>query len=165
MKGILTLSLLLLSASIAYSATLPDETLGHWKGTRRDGGDGTVAPMSLLVESLTDGLGTIERIEVTTEGDPYVGFTVRLKNPETGEWTAIYGNDVRERFARMKAVFEEERTLWNSTTVRPPRLSRLVSQFQEDGLWRRTQEHSDDGGRTWKVRFVDELRKEEAPND
>jgi hypothetical protein len=137
-------------------------TVGRWSGTRSDANDGSVAPLRMLVERLPGGHGLIERLEVTTEGDPYVGFSVCLPDPSNQEWEKLYTNDVRPKFARMRAPsVEETRNVWLSVTAKPPRASRLVSERLGSDRWRRTQQTSTDGGATWKTVFVDELEREQ----
>ncbi len=136
-----------------------DWAIGHWEGTRRDIGDGEKAVMDLIVERLPGGPGQIERLAVETDGDAYVGVTVRMPDPDTGQWFMIYVNDVRPKLARLLATFDGDRVVWNSVTAKPPRGSRLVAERLGPDHWRRTQQFTRDGGETWQDMFVDELRR------
>jgi len=161
---LMVLSFLLLG--IEGDASQPDGpldwTLGSWHGVRRDAQDGTEAPMRVLVERTPDGLGQIERLEVQTDADPYVGFAVCTRDPVAGRWMRIYANDVHPKFARLAAQsVVGERVIWQSVTSRPPRGSRLVSERLGPDRWRRTQEFSTDNGVTWQIRFIDELSRDQ----
>ena len=135
-------------------------TEGKWHGARRDTNDGSEAPMTIVIERIPNGRGTIERLEVATDGDPYVGFSVSTPNPEGGGWTRLYANDVHQKFARLVAEsVAGDRTVWQSVTATPPRGSRLISERMGPDRWRRTQQVSNDNGATWQVLFVDELER------
>jgi len=136
-----------------------DWTVGTWKGTRRDFGEHSEAPLAILVAEMPDRLGEIERLEVETGGDPYVGFTVCTPDPANERWMRIYTNDVRAKLARLVANPEGDRVVWVSVTAKPPRGSRLVSERLGPDRWRRTQQVSEDGGVTWRDVFVDELAR------
>jgi hypothetical protein len=137
-----------------------DWTLGSWHGVRREVSTGDEAAMSLLVEKAPDGRGLIERLEVETDGDPYVGFAVSAPETSSDGWMRIYANDVRPSFARLASrSVTGDRTVWLSVTATPPKGSRLVSERLAPDRWRRTQQFSTDGGSTWKDLFVDELTR------
>lgn len=143
-----------------------DWTVGVWRGTRTDAAERDAAKMRVLVERLPAGAGQILRLEVETEGDPYVGFAVTVPDPEGAGWVMLYANDAREKIARLAAKRVEDKTVWNSLTAAPPRASRLISERLGDDRWRRTQQVSDDDGATWRVLFVDELeRSKTVPNE
>jgi len=156
MKRVLWIPLLFGLLAMAGETEPPpaplDWAVGSWHGVRTDASDGDQAPMSLL----------IERLEVASGGDPYVGFTVRTPDPRTGRWVMLYANDVRSKVARLEATFDGDRVVWNSRTAVPPRGSRLVAERLGPDRWRRTQQISKDGGATWSVLFVDELERGKA---
>jgi hypothetical protein len=140
-----------------------DWTVGTWHGIRRDGADGTEAPMTLLVEALPGGHGVVERIQVEGGGTPYVGFGVRHFDPASRQWTQLYANASRPTFARLEGTVDGDRSTWNSVTAGPGRSSRLVAERLGADRWRRTQQVSEDGGRTWRVLFTDELERDRVP--
>jgi hypothetical protein len=135
-------------------------TVGTWCGVRR-GGDGTVASMTLRVEPTTGGVGQVECLRVDGASGPYVGFAVRMPDPNTGQWTMIYANAAQRAFARLVA---DRGVLysWTSTTAAPGRGSRLVFERSDGDHWRRTQQVSEDAGRTWTVLFTDELVRDDG---
>jgi len=159
--GRLALLLLLLSACRGPSPSPPtlDWLLGDWQGVRRDASDGTEAPMTVHVESLSEGRGQVERIQVSGAGTPYVGFAVRVPSDTSGRWLMLYTNMKRETFARLEGRIETDRVTWDSVTPGRTRESRLVMERLDDSRCKRTQRFSEDGGSTWKVMFTDELER------
>lgn len=139
-----------------------DWTLGEWTGVRRDGAD-TEAPMTMTVEPILGGAGQIQRIEVTHGGGVYRGLAVQLFDRQDGVWRQQYANDVSGRFASLEATIDGDRTVWRGTTSGRSRESRLLSERSGPDRWRRTMSVSEDGGSTWRVLWVDDLRRSPAP--
>jgi NIPSNAP len=109
------------------------------------------------VEPLLDGFGHLDRYSAIREGKPFEGITLRLFNPETGEWTIYWADTARAR------------------TLLPPMVGRFlgdVAEFYGDEVndgkkvscrfrWTRTtasprweQAFSDDSGKTWETNWV-----------
>jgi hypothetical protein len=139
-----------------------DWMLGDWHGVRRDGSDGSEAPMTSHIASIDAGPGQVERVHVAPEGgEPYTGFAVRVPAATGGGWVMLYANSARETFARLEGVVATNRVTWRSVTPGRERESGSVVERLDANHWRRTQRVSEDGGRTWRVLFVDELRRDE----
>jgi hypothetical protein len=138
-----------------------DWLLGEWHGVRRDGSDGSEAPMTVHVESLSGGPGQIERLQVLTDGAPYVGFSVRLPLGPDGPWLMRYANSTRETFARLEGEVDTGKVTWRSVTPGRTRESRTVIERLDADRWRRTHRVSEDGGKTWRILFTDELERDE----
>ena len=85
---------------------------GDWHGVRRDGDDGTEAPMTVHVTTIGDGVTQVERLEVQTGESPYIGFAVHAPTGVPGEWSMLYTNATRESFSRLvgKATRGERRS-------------------------------------------------------
>jgi hypothetical protein len=110
------------------------------------------------VESLLDGFGHLDHYRAIRDGKPFEGITVRLFNPETGEWTIHWADTARAR------------------TFLPPMVGRFIGDVGDfygeetfDGkkvlcrfVWSRSrndqpqweQAFSDDGGKTWETNWV-----------
>lgn len=158
------LRLLAPCCALAAACALPGNadslewTVGAWHGTRRDTVDGSEVPMQVVVEPLADGAGQFERVEVGTGERPYVGFSVRQRMP-AGGWVMLYGNVSRPGLARYEGDLSGGVLTMRSVTPGRTREGRLVSERTDADGWRRTQSMSTDGGRTWSVLFVDDLRR------
>ena len=154
------LVLMLLAACQRSSTTSSDElnwAIGTWHGTRRADDDGQDVPMTVRVEHLAD--GQVERLQVELTPRPYVGFTVRSRDA-AGQWTMIYANSTRPTIGRLQGKLESNRSTWESITADQSHGSRFVSERLDANRWRRTQFVSEDGGKTWKVLFTDELERD-----
>lgn len=166
-----TLAPALCGASEADPAPGPfDWTLGEWQGTRTDGSEddgGGGEPMTMRVEPILGGAGQARHLEVRHDGGTYRGFAVQLFDPELGRWVRYYANDVRGRFARLEGEIDGEpdreagggRSLWRSATPGRARESRLVSERIGGDRWRRTMSVSEDGGKSWRVLWIDDLER------
>jgi hypothetical protein len=134
-----------------------DWTLGSWQGTRRDGESGMEARMSVRVEPILGGAGTIERLEVEQQPDPYRGFTVTLRDVDEDRWVMMYANAKHGHFVRYEGDVGDGRCTWRPSSREGPHDSRLVSERLAPDRWRRTMSVSEDGGRNWKVLWRDDL--------
>jgi hypothetical protein len=146
--------------SAAVDADPMGWTVGTWRGTRRAADGSSAEPMKLRVEPLPSGAGQIECLRVEGASGPYVGFAVRMPDPDTGRWTMVYANSAQRAFARLVADRAEALDSWTSTTAAPGHGSRLTFERIDDDHWRRTQQVSEDAGRTWTVLFTDELERD-----
>lgn len=162
---VMLLSLLLATACGGASSPLGplDWTLGDWHGVRRAADDGSEAPIALRIEALPEGRGQIERLQVASDGTPYIGFAVRVPVGISGRWMMLYANSARETVSRLEGNIEGNRGTWQPVAPGKKRISRLVSERLGTDRWRRTQHISEDGGKTWRVLFTDELERGEEP--
>ena len=135
-----------------------DWTVGTWHGVRRDGADGSEASMTMRVEPILGGAGQLRQLEVRGDG-VYRGLAVQIMDPESGRWTRQYANDVRGRFTLLEGEIRGERSIWRTVSPERKRESRLVSERPAPDRWRRTMSVSEDGGETWRVLWIDELRR------
>ena len=109
-------------------------------------------------EPLLDGFGHLDRYRAIRAGKPFEGITVRLFNPETGEWSIYWANTTGAR------------------TFLPPMVGRFIGnrgEFYGDEkveekkvlcrfVWSRStndqpqweQAFSADGGKTWETNWV-----------
>jgi hypothetical protein len=106
---------------------------------------------------LLDGFGHLDRYSTIREGKRFEGITLRLFNPETGEWSIHWADTARAR------------------TLLPPMVGRFlgdVAEFYGDEVvdgkevscrfrWTRAtfsprweQAFSDDEGKTWETNWV-----------
>ena len=142
-----------------------DWTQGPWEGVRRDGADGSEAPMRLWVNPILDGAGQTRELRVIDGGDTYRGFSVLMLERDTGRWVEQYVNDVHGRFVRLEGEIEvtgpagAERSVWRPVDPGRERESKLLSERLGTDGWRRTMSVSDDGGATWRVLWTDELKR------
>src|SRR5262249_4846433 len=135
--------------------------LGSWRGTRRGADDGRAVPMTVRVEPLAHGRGQIEflRVEGQDGAAPYVGCTVRSFDPASGQWVMTYVNSTSRPFAHLHGEVGEGRSTWTSFTADRSHGSRLVCTRIDATHWQKQQFTSDDGGRSWKLLFSDELER------
>jgi len=133
-------------------------TVGRWEGTRTEAATGHAARLHSEISSVLGGAGTEERIEVE-EGTPsYMGLYLEVPDP-TGKSVIVYVNARRRSFSRLEGSATERGGEWTSVTATPPHGSRMRVERTGPGSWKRTQRVSEDGGRTWTVLFVDEMRR------
>lgn len=134
-----------------------DWAVGEWHGVRRDAEE--EAPMRLLVQELPGSPGIFERLEVTIEPQPYVGVSVLVPDSESGRWVKLYTNDVRPKVARLEGTLDGDVLVLRSVSPDRRRESRLTAERLGNDRWRRTQEISEDRGKTWRLLFTDDLSR------
>ena len=110
------------------------------------------------VEPLLDGFGHLDRYSAVRDGAPFEGITLRLFDPNTGEWSIHWADTARAR------------------TLLPPMVGRFIGGVGEfygdetlDGkqvrcrfVWTRPtntsaqweQAFSEDGGKTWETNWI-----------
>jgi hypothetical protein len=110
------------------------------------------------VEPLLNGFGQIDRYSALRDGSPVEGMTLRLFNPQTGEWSLHWADTVRPgvllppMVGRFKGDVGE---FFGDETVDGRRvLCRFYWTRSADGSPRWEQAFSDDGGRTWETNWV-----------
>lgn len=133
--------------------------VGSWQGVRRDGADGTTAPLTLTVEPILGNAGYAEHLEVRHDGGVYRGFSTQVFDPESGGWVRMYVNATRRHFVRLEGEVADGTLVWRSMAPDRPRETRVVWERPAPDRWRRTSSVSEDGGTTWRVLFVDELER------
>lgn len=134
-----------------------DWAIGEWHGVRRDADE--EAPMRLLVQKIPGSPGIFERLEVTIEPQPYVGVSVLMPDPESGRWVKLYTNDVQPKVARLEGTLDGDVLVLRSVSPDRRRESRLTAERLGEDRWRRRQEISEDGGKTWRLLFTDDLSR------
>ena len=72
----------------------------------------------------------------------------------------IYANSTRPNIGRLEGKLEGNRSTWESIAPDKSHGSRFLSEQLDANHWRRTQFVSEDGGKTWKVLFTDELGRD-----
>ncbi len=159
---------LLLAAAPAAPATDSAENargwlVGSWHGVRRDGADGSEAPMTSRFESILGGAGFTERIAVRHGGGVYRGFATEVFDPGLSRWVRMYVNASRRHFARLEGEGDADgRVVWRSVSPDRSRETRVVTERAGADRWRRTSSISEDHGKTWRVLFVDDLERDAA---
>jgi hypothetical protein len=139
------------------SPAILDWVLGCWEGVRREGSDGSEAPMVIRVEPALGGAGQVHHLEVQLEDTVYRGFAVQVFDSRLGRYVQQYVNSSRSRFVRLEGDLEGERITWQSVSPKRTRESRLVSERIAQDRWRKTMSISEDDGQTWRVLWMDEL--------
>jgi hypothetical protein len=132
--------------------------IGTWHGKRQAAEDGKNVPMTVRVEQVPG--GQVERLQVDLTPRPYIGFTLRSRDPASGRWTMIYANSTRQTIGRLDGKLEAKRSTWESVGPDGSHASRFVSEQLDANHWRRTQFVSEDAGKTWKTLFRDELERD-----
>ena len=131
--------------------------VGDWHGTRTAADDGKANSMVVRVESLAT--GQVERLQVEGTSRPYVGFTLRSRDPASGKWMMIYANSTRPSIGRLDGKLEDKQSTWESMKE-GVHGSRFVSEQIDAMHWKRTQFVSEDGGKSWKTLFTDDLERD-----
>lgn len=110
------------------------------------------------VEPLLNGFGQIDRYSAVRNGSPVEGITLRLFDPETGEWWLHWADTVRPgvllppMVGRFKGDVGE---FFGDETVDGKRvLCRFYWKRSADGSPRWEQAFSDDGDKTWETNWV-----------
>ncbi len=161
----LVFAVLLSGSCLAEGANPPakqgtlDWALGEWIGTRRDAATGETVPMRLRVEPILGGAGQAEHLEAEHKDGTYRGYTVRTPGETAGQWIMVYWNSKRSGFVQLHGEVEAARSTWRSASQQQPRQSRLVSEPRGSDEWHRTMSVSEDQGKTWRVLWVDEVRR------
>jgi protocatechuate 3,4-dioxygenase beta subunit len=137
-----------------------DWSLGEWVGVRKDGEAKTEFKITVRVEPILGSAGQAEHLEVRHPDGVYRGFTVRVPAKEGGRWVMLYMNSNHGGFAQLDGEVQVQRSTWHSGAPDKPRRSRLLSEPTASGGWRRTMSVSDDKGNTWRVLWIDELRRD-----
>lgn len=127
-------ALLLVAACGVPSEPPPtlDWLLGDWHGTRRDGSDGSEALLTVHIELLADGPGVVERLQVSGQDGPYVGFAVRVPSETSGRWHMLYANPTRETFGRLEGEVVTGRATWQSVSPGRAREARVMERARSD---------------------------------
>lgn len=137
-----------------------DWLVGSWHGVRRDGADGSAAPMTSHIEAILGGAGLTERIEVTVPDGVYRGFATEVFDPTIECWVRMYVNATRRHFTRLEGEADgAARVVWRSVSPDRSRETRVVTEPIGPDRWRRTSSVSENGGKTWRLLFVDELER------
>jgi hypothetical protein len=110
------------------------------------------------VEPLLNGFGQIDRYSALRNGSPVEGITLRLFNPQTGEWSLYWADTVRPGvlLPPMVGRFNGEvgEFLGDEAVDGKPVLCRFYWTRSADGRPRWEQAFSDDGGKTWETNWV-----------
>ena len=141
----------------------PYDIMGRWTGVRRAAHDGSEAPMTFRATPILDGAGWIEQLEVHSGSGVYRGFSVIVRDPARDLWVRQYVNATRGRFVRLEGEVTAQRSVFRSVSPTRTRESRLVSELLAPDRLRRTQSVSEDGGKTWRVLWTDELLRSLSP--
>jgi len=113
----------------------------------------------MRVRPALGGAGRIEEIEVTRpSGTPYRGLFVEAFDEAETHWVRQYVNTTTGGFVRMDGV-GGGRAVWMSGAPDRTHQSKLELSWPEADHCRRVQSVSDDGGRTWRILFSDDLRR------
>jgi hypothetical protein len=109
-------------------------------------------------EPLLNGFGQIDRYSAARDDSRIEGMTLRLFNPETGEWSIYWADTVRTgvllppmigRFTGGVGEFFGDETVDGRRV-----LCRFHWTRDADGSPRWEQAFSDDGGKTWETNWV-----------
>ncbi len=137
-----------------------DWTIGRWEGVRRDAASGRETPMMMLVRPILGRTGQTRELEIGSGDDVYRGFAVQVWDAERSVWIRRYTNTGRGWFSLLEGVVESgERSTFRGASPGRKRESRLTSERSGRDGWRRTMAVSEDGGRTWRDLWADELTR------
>jgi hypothetical protein len=110
------------------------------------------------VGPLLDGFGQIDRYRAVRNGSPIEGITLRLFNPETGEWSLHWADTVRTGVLQPPMVGRfiggVGEFFGDETAGGQPVLCRFRWMPHADGSPRWEQAFSADGGKSWETNWV-----------
>jgi hypothetical protein len=112
---------------------------------------------STVVRALLDGRSNIAELRISNAGRSIEGVSLRLYNPQTGQWSIHYAN-IKGGILDKPVVgsFEDGRGEFyaqDSYEGRAIFVRFVISPLRAD-TWRFEQAFSADGGRTWEVNWV-----------
>lgn len=138
---------------------------GRWDAAcrvpRADGWD--EAPGTLTATRILDGLVFLEMFEGIYHGGEVKGIGLRAFNPDTGEWEHTWTDNLQPaHFHVWKGRFADGRidlfAEWTDAAGTPVRSRLTWSAIAADSAhWESHRSH--DGGRTWHVHWVIDLRR------
>jgi hypothetical protein len=110
-----------------------------------------------VVRKILDGKANLVELDVEGGGSRIQGLSLRLYQPQTGQWTLHYANStdgilqppVTGRFKDGRGEFHAQDTLGGRAIF----VRFVITQINAD-TWRFEQAYSDDGGRTWEVNWI-----------
>jgi len=110
-----------------------------------------------VVRKVWDGRANLVELKVNGPSGPFEGLSLRLYNPESGQWTLNYAN-VKDGKLATPAIGEfrngrgefYNQDLYNNRAI----LVRFVITKITDDSYRFEQSFSDDGGKTWEVNWI-----------
>jgi hypothetical protein len=132
--------------------------VGEWRGDRFEPSTGDRAPVVSVVRSILGGAGEEESLEIKTSKGTYHGLYVQVTE-SGGKSVIMYVNANRRSFARLEGTARADGGEWVNAAAQGPHRSKLVYEHPSPKTWRRTQNVSEDGGKTWAILFVDELER------
>jgi hypothetical protein len=109
------------------------------------------------VEPLLDGFGHLDCYRSIREGKPFEGITLRLFNPETGEWTIYWADTARARtlLPPMVGTFVGDvADFYGDEMVDRKRVRCRFRWTRNTSAPRWEQAFSDDDGKTWETNWI-----------
>ena len=110
-----------------------------------------------VVRKVWDGRANLVELKVNGPNGPFEGLSLRLYNPESGQWTLNYAN-VKDGKLAIPAIGEFKNgrgEFYNQDTYNNRAiLVRFVITKITDDSYRFEQSFSDDGGKTWELNWI-----------
>lgn len=110
-----------------------------------------------VVRKVWDGRANLVELKVNSPTGPFEGLSLRLYNPESGQWTLNYAN-VKDGKLAVPAIgeFKDGRgEFYNQETYngRAILVKFVITKVTNDS-YRFEQSYSEDGGKTWEVNWI-----------
>ena len=152
-----------LAKARSIAAPWPEWLQGQWAGTRRDGSNGSTAPMQFSVRPILAGAGFTEDLEVRGERSVYRGFAAIVFDREQARWVMQYANAGKGRFARLESDPGSEPLVFRSVTPDRTDDSALTYERRGDAGLVRTMRVAERGAAAdtaaWRVLWQDDLQR------
>lgn len=145
---------------------------GKWKGVNRRLRERLVGCTEWEVfeghsvaHSILDGLGHIDEVTLERESGLMKGFTLRLYNPDTHEWSLYWASSAGANtiFPAMIGKFEGEQGFFYAYELIQGRhiYTRFIWTILNENSCRWEQAFSTDAGQTWETNWTADFTREE----
>lgn len=115
--------------------------------------------MTVTVQPILGGNGTIEQLEILGDNSTYRGATLTAFDVGANRWVRQYVNSSKGRFVRIEGEANGDRpgSVWH--VVSDTRRARLTDERLPNGRWVRTMHVGAIGSSEWRELWRDELTR------
>jgi hypothetical protein len=149
-----------------------DFLVGQWKSVQRrlrerlvGCTDWEVFEADLTMRKILNGLGNIDKVTMHREAGVALGFTLRLYNPETCEWSIYWASDAGANNIFPPMIGKFENGVGHFYAYEPIQGQHIYTRFiwtvinENECQWE--QAFSTDAGQTWETNWINVFTREE----